>query len=200
MASRRRAAARRPSGEGASGRALVSERAAVVLMCGVLALAVWLVFGQTLHHGFVNFDDNEYVYDNLAVVPGLTLHGIAWAFTHTHASNWHPLTWLSHMVDCQLYGLQPAGHHLTSVVLHAVNVILLFLVLRRMTGAFWPSAFVATIFGVHPLRAESVAWVSERKDVLSGTFFVLTLAAYQAMSRAPRAGATSRCCSRWRSA
>jgi hypothetical protein len=129
------------------------------------------------------------VYDNHAVVPGLTLHGIAWAFTHTHASNWHPLTWLSHMVDCQLYGLQPAGHHLTSVVLHAVNAILLFLVLRRMTGAFWPSAFVATIFGVHPLRAESVAWVSERKDVLSGTFFVLTLAAYQAYVSRP---------SRWR--
>ena len=129
------------------------------------------------------------MYDNHAVVPGLTLHGIAWAFTHTHASNWHPLTWLSHMVDCQLYGLQPAGHHLTSVVLHAVNAILLFLVLRRMTGAFWPSAFVATIFGVHPLRAESVAWVSERKDVLSGTFFVLTLAAYQAYVSRP---------SRWR--
>src|SRR6476659_10140953 len=108
MANRRRAAARRPRGEAGSGRALVGERAAVVLMCGVLALAVWLVFGQTLHHGFVNFDDNEYVYDNHAVVGGLTLHGIAWAFTHTHASNWHPLTWLSHMVDCQLYGLHPA--------------------------------------------------------------------------------------------
>ena len=127
MANRRRAVARRPNGEGASGRALVSERAAVVLMCGVLALAVWLVFGQTLHHGFVNFDDNKYVYDNHAVVPGLTLHGIAWAFTHVHADNWHPLTWLSHMLDCQLFGLQPAGITSTSVVLHAVNAILLFL-------------------------------------------------------------------------
>ena len=189
MASRRRAAARRPSGEGTSGGTLVDERAAVVLMCGVLALAVWLVFGQTLHHGFVNYDDNEYVYDNPAVVPGLTLRGIAWAFTHAHANNWHPLTWLSHMADCQLYGLDPAGHHLTSVVLHALNAILLFLVLRRMTGAFWPSAFVAMLFGVHPLRAESVAWVSERKDVLSGTFFMLTLAAYQAYVSRP---------SRWR--
>ena len=142
-----------------------------------------MVFGQTLHHEFVNLDDEDYVYENPTVSRGLTSYGITWAFTHTYASNWHPLTWISHMLDCQLYGLNPGGHHLTSVLLHAATAILLFLVLRQMTGALWASAFVAAVFAIHPLRVESVAWVSERKDVLSGLFFMLTLAAYVRYAR-----------------
>ena len=125
----------------------------------------------------MNFDDQVYVYENPEVVRGLTLHGIVWAL-HVHCSNWHPLTWISHMLDCQMYGLQAGGHHLTNVLLHTATVILLFLVLRRMTGFLWRSAFVAAVFAVHPLRVESVAWVAERKDVLSGVFFMLTLWAY----------------------
>ena len=147
-------------------------------ICLLLALAVWAVFGQTLHHEFVNYDDRDYVYENPTITQGLSPNGIIWAFTHTHASNWHPLTTLSHMLDCQLYGLRPGGHHLTSVLIHGATVILLFLVLRKMTGATWRSAFVAAVFAIHPLRVESVAWVAERKDVLSGLFFMLTLWAY----------------------
>ena len=154
-------------------------------LCGFLLLSVVLVFGQTVRHEFINFDDNNYVYENPQVTHGLTAQGIAWAFTHVHASNWHPLTWLSHMLDCQLYGLKPWGHHLTNVLLHAATAILLFLVLRRMTGDLWPSAFVAAVFAIHPLRAESVAWVAERKDVLSGLFFMLTLWAYVGYVRHP---------------
>ena len=104
--------------------------------------------------------------------------GFVWAFTHVDSSNWHPLTWISHMLDCQLYGLNAGGHHLTNVLLHTATAILLFPVLRRMTGFLWRSAFVAAVFAIHPLRVESVAWVAERKDVLSGLFFMLTLWAY----------------------
>ena len=144
----------------------------------MLLLAVALVFGRTLQHSFINFDDATYVYENPQVTSGLTLRGLAWAFTAVYSTNWHPLTWLSHMLDCQLYGLNPWGHHLSNVVLHGLTATLLFLILLRMTGAFWASAFVATLFAIHPLRVESVAWVAERKDVLSGLFFMLTLAAY----------------------
>jgi protein O-mannosyl-transferase len=154
-------------------------------LCGFLLLAVALVFGRTVGHEFVNIDDGPYVYDNPVVLKGLTLEGFRWAFTTGHASNWHPLTWLSHMLDCQFYGLQPGGHHLTSVLLHGATVVVLFLVLWRMTGLLWRSAFVAAVFAVHPLRAESVAWVAERKDVLSGLFFVLTLWAYAGYARRP---------------
>ena len=139
---------------------------------------VWVVFGQTLGFGFINFDDNTYITENPMVQKGLTIPGMHWAFTHVWASNWHPLTWLSHMLDCQLYGLNAGGHHLTNVLLHTATVILLFLVLRRMTGHLWRSAFVAAVFAIHPLRVESVAWLAERKDVLSGLFFMLTLGAY----------------------
>jgi len=148
-----------------------------------LAVITFMVFGQTVGHGFVNFDDNDYVVNNPVVARGLTGQGFVWAFTHFYASNWHPLTWLSHMLDCQMYGLEPGGHHLTSVVLHAGNAVMLFLALWRMTGALWRSAFVAAVFAVHPLRAESVAWVAERKDVLSGFFFMLTIWAYTSYAR-----------------
>jgi len=146
-------------------------------VCLFLALAVWGVFGQTLHHGFV-YDDRGYVYENPAITKGLHWEGVVWAFTHTHGANWHPLTTLSHMLDYQLFGLNPRGHHLTNVLLHTASVLLLFLVLRKMTGALWRSAFVAAVFAIHPLGVESVAWVAERKDVLSGLFFMLTLWAY----------------------
>jgi tetratricopeptide (TPR) repeat protein len=154
-------------------------------VCLALAAITFAVFGQTLHHEFVNYDDDEYVYQNPAVTRGLTWKGIAWAFTKPHAGNWHPLTWLSHELDCQLYGLNPAGHHLSNVLIHIATVIALFLVLREMTGAFWPSAFVAAVFAIHPLRVESVAWVAERKDVLSGLFFMLTIGAYVRYARRP---------------
>ena len=147
-------------------------------VCVFLVGAIWLVFGQTLGHEFVNYDDDQYVYKNPQVIHGLNLKGIEWAFTHSVMANWHPLTMMSHMLDCQFYGLHAGGHHLTNLLLHAATAILLFLVLRQMTGALWPSAFVAAVFAIHPLRVESVAWVAERKDVLSGLFFMLTLGAY----------------------
>ena len=160
-----------------------TRKAAAV--CALLLLAVALVFGQTVGHEFINYDDDQYVYENPQVTGGLTARAVAWAITAGHASNWHPLTWLSHMLDVQLFGLNAGGHHLTNVLLHAAVAILLFLVLWRMTGALWRSAFVAAVFAVHPLRVESVAWVAERKDVLSGLFFMLTLWAYVGYARRP---------------
>jgi len=169
---------RPPTPQVVSERNRVGDRYLVPVVCGVLVLAVALVFGQTLGFDFVDFDDNEYVVKNEHVIEGLSVEGLIWAFTTDHAGNWHPLTWLSHQLDCQLYGLNPRGHHLTNLLLHAASAVLLFLVLRRMTGHLWPSAFAAAVFAVHPLRAESVAWVAERKDLLSGLFFMLTLWAY----------------------
>ena len=162
-----------------------NERWSVPAICIFLAAIIWTVFGQTVRCGFVNLDDEQYVYENPHVTCGLNLDGITWAFTHFRAANWHPLTWISHMLDCQLYGLTPGGHHLTNVLLHTATTILLFLILRRMTGALWRSAFVAAAFAIHPIHVESVAWVSERKDVLSGLFFVLTLGAYVRYARLP---------------
>jgi tetratricopeptide (TPR) repeat protein len=143
-----------------------------------LVCAVWAVFGQTRRFDFVNFDDPIYVYESSAITHGLSLASIKWAFTHRHADNWHPMTTVSHMLDCQLWGLSPGAHHLTNVLVHAVTSVFLFLLLCMMTGSFWRSAFVAAVFAIHPLRVESVAWVAERKDVLSGLFFMLTLWAY----------------------
>jgi Flp pilus assembly protein TadD len=151
----------------------------------LLLLAVGLVFGQTVRYEFVNIDDDRYVYDNQQVSQGLTIPGIAWVFTNSHGDNWHPLTGISHLLDCHVYGLNAGGHHLTNVLLHVATAMLLFVVLWRMSGGFWPSALVAALFAVHPLRVESVAWVSERKDVLSGLFFVVTLAGYLHYVRKP---------------
>ena len=136
------------------------------------------VFGQTIRYDFVNFDDDLYVYNSPAIKAGLTVKGITFAFISQHAGNWHPLTTVSHMLDCQLYGLNAGWHHATNVFLHIIAVLLLFQVLRQMTDAPWKSAVVAALFAVHPLHVESVAWVSERKDVLSAVFFFLTLGAY----------------------
>jgi tetratricopeptide (TPR) repeat protein len=147
-------------------------------VCIFLAAVVWVIFGQTLHHEFINFDDNDYVYENPTVNGGLTLNGIATMFAHVECNFYHPLTMISLMVNYQLNGLHPGGYHLTNVLLHTLSAILLFLILRGMTGFTLRSAFVAAVFAIHPLRVESVAWVAERKDVLSGFFFMLTLWAY----------------------
>ena len=161
------------------------DRRLVFGICIFLAAIVWLVFGQAVHFTFVNYDDNAYVYENPAVMGGLSWNGVKWAFTHTVALNWHPLTMLSHMLDCQLYGLNAGGHHLTNILLHTASVIVLFLVLQQMTDKLWRSAMVAAVFAIHPLHVESVAWVAERKDVLSGLFFMLTLWAYARYARRP---------------
>ena len=180
-------------------------------VCILLVGIVWIAFGHTLHHEFVNYDDGPYVYSNPRIASGLGVANLLWAFTHVHSANWHPLTTISHMLDCQLYGLQPWGHRLTNILLHAAAVILLFFALRELTGAghavvptgrddagrdqrsrlqrggsLWASAFVAALFAIHPLRVESVAWVAERKDVLSGVFFMLTLWAYARYARSDR--------------
>jgi len=147
-------------------------------ICLVLITAVLFVYWQVGDHEFINYDDNVYITDNAQVQEGITTKGIIWAFTTSHTGNWHPLTWISHMLDCTLYGLKPGGHHLTNVLLHMANAILLFVVLRWMTGAIWRSALVAALFALHPLHAESVAWVAERKDVLSTLFWMLTMMAY----------------------
>jgi len=150
-----------------------------------LLLLVGAVFGQTLRSGFINFDDQIYITENPAVKAGLDAHGVGWAFTHSVALNWHPLTVMSHMLDCSMYGLNAGGHHFTSLFLHGLGAVLLFLMLTELTGSVWRSGFVAAVFAVHPLRAESVAWISERKDVLSGVFFMLTVLAYLRYARKP---------------
>ena len=165
-----------------------NRRCLTIGVCIFLAALTWVVFGQTLGHDFVNYDDPKYVYENTKITSGLSMTGIAWAFTHIHSENWHPLTTISHMLDCQLYGLKAGGHHFTNALLHSIAAILLFLTLQYMTGAFWRSAFVAAVFAIHPLRVESVAWIAERKDVLSGVCFMLTLLAYVHYVRAPSIG------------
>ena len=151
----------------------------------LLVLVTLAVYGQVVDHGFVNYDDNEYVYENPHVQQGLTGKGSGWAFTTTRTGNWHPVTWLSHMLDCELFGLTAGYHHLVNVFLHILNSVLLYLVLRCMTGEVWRSAMVAAMFALHPLHVESVAWVSERKDVLSTLFFMLTLWAYGRYAASP---------------
>lgn len=148
-------------------------------------MLTWAVFGQTLRYDFVNYDDPRYVYQNTRITSGISFDNVVWAFNHIHSENWHPLTTITHMLDCQLYGLRAGWHHFTNVLLHAVAVVLLFIALQRMTGALWRSAFVAAIFAVHPLHVESVAWIAERKDVLSAVFFMLTLLAYFHYTRGP---------------
>jgi Tfp pilus assembly protein PilF len=151
----------------------------VPLLIAIALVAVTLaVYFQVGNHQFLNLDDNSYVTDNSHVASGLSGANIRWAFTSVEASNWHPLTWLSHMADVQLYGMNPRGHHLTSVAIHTAAALCLLLLLVRMTGDLWPSAFVAALFALHPLHVESVAWVAERKDVLSALFCFLTLLAY----------------------
>src|SRR5438046_723561 len=163
----------------------LSSRVIALSIYLFLAVISLIVFGQTIRYDFVNFDDDLYVYNTPAIQSGVTIKGIAVAFISQHARNWHPLTTLSHILDCQLWGLRAGGHHLTNVALHTIAVILLFLVLQQMTGTLWQSAFVAAVFAIHPLHVESVAWISERKDVLSAVFFMLTLGAYVHYARSP---------------
>ena len=170
----------------------MKSRARNSLLASLFLIGItWLVFGQTISHDFVNYDDRTYVYGNPSVISGITWNGVAWAFTHPHARNWHPLTTLSHMLDCQLFDLRAGGHHFTNILLHTISVLLFFFLLRDITGSpsrtdtFWRSLFVASVFAIHPLRVESVAWIAERKDVLSAVFFMLTLGAYVRYTRQP---------------
>jgi protein O-mannosyl-transferase len=149
-----------------------------LLISAVLVFLVLIAFEPVRHNAFVEFDDNQYLVENTNVQSGFTARSVAWAFTSGYASNWHPLTWLSHMLDVELFKGNPFGHHLHNLFLHAVSVVLLFLVLKSMTRAIWPSAFAAVLFGIHPLRVESVAWAAERKDLLCAVFWMLTIAAY----------------------
>jgi len=148
------------------------------LVIVVLALLVLSIYGRVGGFSFVGLDDSLYVYKNAEVQKGLTKEGIGWAFTTFHAANWHPLTWLSHMADVELFGIDTGWHHRVNVLFHLLNTVLLFLVLSQMTGGVWQSAFVAALFAVHPLHVESVAWIAERKDVLSTLFWILTMGAY----------------------
>jgi tetratricopeptide (TPR) repeat protein len=156
-----------------------------LVVCGAIVILIWIVFGQTLGHDFVNYDDKTYVYGNSLVCGGLSLRAIAQAFVDTQTNNWHPLTIISHMIDCQIFDLKPGGHHFTNVLLHSIAALLLFVWLRNIAGNLWPAAFVAALFAIHPLRVESVAWIAERKDVLSAVFFFLTLIAYARYARGP---------------
>jgi tetratricopeptide (TPR) repeat protein len=155
------------------------------LICLFLVLVTVAVFFQVRHHEFLNWDDPLYITENQHVKTGFTLPNIAWAFTTQHVGNWHPITWLSHMLDVHLYGMNPGQHHLSNLLFHIVNTLLLFLVFNRWTGKLWQSGFVAALFAIHPLHVESVAWISERKDVLSTFFGLLVLLAYGAYTRRP---------------
>lgn len=156
-----------------------------ILIPLLLVLITASVYRQVINFDFINYDDNEYVFNNPHVQNGITYDSIIWAFTTGHSSNWHPLTWLSHMTDCRIFGLWAGGHHLTSLVFHIINSLLLFFVFQKMTGGKWQSAFMAALFALHPLHVQSVAWISERKDVLSAFFWMLTLLAYVRYVRRP---------------
>lgn len=158
----------------------------IFLVYLALAAATFFTFAQTLNNDFVSYDDDEYITENPNVKSGLTTETALWAFTTGHAANWHPLTWLSHMLDCEIFGMKPFGHHLTNLLLHIANSLLLLWLLQRMTGRLWPSVFVAAAFALHPLHVESVAWIAERKDVLSGFFWMLTTAAYLRYTSKPK--------------
>src|SRR5208282_5388815 len=156
-----------------------------ILLGALLVLATLLLYGSVTHDEFLLFDDSQYVTRNIHVSTGLNFGNAAWAFTTFHEANWHPLTWLSHMADCQLFGLNSGPHHLVNIALHAVNVVLLFFLLQRATGAVWRSFFVAALFAVHPLNVETVAWVAQRKSLLCTLFSLLTIAAYGRYARGP---------------
>lgn len=153
-----------------------------------LAAATVIAYEPIRHNGFVGYDDNDYIVKNPHITGGITQQSITWAFTKPYASNWHPLTWISHILDCRIFGLNPLGHHFVSLLFHITNSLLLFWILQNITGTIWASAFVAAVFAVHPVQVESVAWASERKTVLSGLFWLLTIAAYVRYTRRPAFG------------
>ena len=156
-----------------------------LVFCLLIAVATLALYNGVNQHPFVNYDDPGYVTDNLHVRAGLSSPTIAWAMTSTAQANWHPVTWISHALDCQLFRLNPAGHHFTSLIIHTLSAALLFLALAYGTGQVGPSLFVAALFAIHPLNVESVAWIAERKNVLSTLFFVLTLGSYGWYARKP---------------
>jgi tetratricopeptide (TPR) repeat protein len=160
------------------GYSLIRGHRTVLILSLLLATVTFAAYWRILGNDFVSYDDDVYVTTNITVRQGFTPESLRWAFSTMHGGNWHPLTWLSHMLDVELYDLKPWGHHLTSLLLHIINTVLLFLILARMTGSPWRSGFVAALFGIHPLHVESVAWVAERKDVLSTLFWILTMWAY----------------------
>jgi protein O-mannosyl-transferase len=166
-----------------------SNKSIRILICLFLVAVTSLAYYQVLDHEFLNFDDNRYVTENTNITQGLTREAVAWAFTKSYISNWHPMTWLSHMLDFEIYGGDPSGHHLTNLLLHIANTLLLLGVLSKMTGALWRSGLVATLFALHPLNVESVAWVAERKNVLSTFFWLLTMWAYVDYSQKKTVGA-----------
>lgn len=169
-----------------------TSKAQVWLLALLLGLVTVVLYWPAMRHDFLNYDDQVYVTENVHVQAGLSWAGVKWAFTNPVADNWHPMTTLSHMMDCQMYGLKPWGHHLTSVLLHALNTMLVFLLLRGLTGSTWRSVVLAALFGWHPLHVESVAWVAERKDVLSTCFGLLALIFYVRYARSPIANHQSR--------
>ena len=149
-----------------------------IIICVLLVLLTFATYSQVQDHEFLDYDDHEYVTENLNVKAGLTKESVMWALTTPYFSNWLPMTWLSYILDYQLYGLNPKGYHLTNLFFHIANALLLFVVLLRMTGALWQSSFVAVMFAIHPLNVESVAWIAQRKNVLSTLFWLLTMWAY----------------------
>jgi len=157
-----------------------------VIICVFLVLATLTVYGQTRTHDFIGYDDDKYVTENAYVSHGLSEESVIWAFRSTRASNWHPVTWLSHMLDVELFGMRPGGHHMTSVFFHLINSLLIFFLFRRMTGQVWRSGVVAILFAIHPLHVESVAWASERKDVLSTFLGLLAVWSYVRYIQQPR--------------
>ena len=159
-----------------------------LIICLLLALATIALYNPVTHAPFLNFDDSVYVTDNPKVRAGLTWNTVVWAFHTSKATNWHPITWLSHALDCQIFGLNPAGPHIINMLLHATNAVLLFLILESATGLAWRSLAVAALFALHPINVESVAWIAERKNVLSMLFFLLALAAYGWYTRRPGVG------------
>jgi hypothetical protein len=162
----------------------------------LLVAAVAAVYGQVYGHGFIaEYDDPGFVGDNPFVPKGLTWEGVRWAFTTHHMGNWNPLTWLSHMLDVELFGLAAGAHHLVNVAFHIASTLLLLALLQRATREWWPSLIVAALFGLHPLHVESVAWIAERKDVLSTFLFLLRCAPTRATPRRSRGGGTARRCS-----
>jgi hypothetical protein len=156
----------------------MNDTRAKVLICIFLMVATFCIYSQVQDYEFINYDDDLYITSNLNVQAGLTSESIKWALTTFATGNWFPVTWFSHMLDYQLYGLHAKGHHLTSLFFHIANSLLLFLILFRMTGAIWQSAFVAAMFAFHPLNVESVAWAAERKNVLSTLFWLMTMWTY----------------------
>jgi len=175
---RRRAQSTRPA-------TTVSAFQKNLLISGLLALATFMLYSPVRGYSFVNYDDDSYVTENPHVQAGLTADTFRWAMTSTEHDNWHPLTWLSHALDCDLYGLRPGAHHLTAVLIHSLNVVLLYLLLSKATGCRGRSLLVAALFAVHPVNVESVAWIAERKNVLSTCFLLLTVGAYGWFARKP---------------